>query len=66
MGASRVRWVTTCHSGRVWVDMRGLTGRETQIAGIRMLGEEEERIGLRKKKRMGLMARDPKVILMDR
>ena len=46
--------------------MRGLTGRETQIAGIRMLGEEEERIGLRKKKRMGLMARDPKVILMDR
>jgi hypothetical protein len=65
LGASRVRWVTTCHSGRVWVGMRGLTGKETQFAGILMLGEEEEGIGLRKEKRMRLTARDAKGISMD-
>ena len=45
--------------------MRGLTGKETQFAGILMLGEEEEGIGLRKEKRMRLTARGAKEISMD-
>ena len=44
--------------------MRGLTGKETQFAGILMLGEEEG-IGVRKEKRMRLTARDAKEISMD-